>query len=169
MTKRIRIRPIRNKDLPFLYEVYATTRDDIVSAVGLTEMQRCELLRHQFEAQHRDYQIRFPIAEFGIVELAKKPIGRLYLNRTQSELHLIEISILPSHRSRGIGSRLIQDIKQEACKSNRRVRIHVETGSRAVSFYEKHGFEIIGEKPFHLEMVWSRDISGKTKSPKQAC
>ena len=50
------LRPITEADLPFLAEVYASTRRDELAPVPWTDDQKTRFLRWQFDNQHRYYQ-----------------------------------------------------------------------------------------------------------------
>jgi len=151
------LRLITNDDIPFLFRVFASTNQNIANAPQLTEDQRQTLLESQFRAQHESYLADFPNANFGIIQMGNTSVGRLYLNRTANEIHVIDIAILPEHRSDGLGSRLILAIQAEAKMTNKSVRIHVVKGNSAYDFYVNLGFQPIGEKPFHIEMQWSEN------------
>lgn len=155
MNSSLHLRPIATGDQAFLFETFVSTRPDILAATHLTEDQRDELMRSQFHAQQLHYKTHFPNADFGIIQYGNTPIGRLYLNRDEREMLIVELSILPDYRSQGIGSTLVQAVLKEAKMTQRTVRIHVEKGSPAIDFYQRLGFEQIGEKPLHYEMQWT--------------
>lgn len=155
MNQSLQLRPITPQDQPFLYKVFVSTRPDIASATHLTEEQRIELLQTQFNAQHTHYTTHFSKADFGIIQFGNTEIGRLYLNRDEKEILIIDVSILPDYRSQGIGSTIVQAVLTEAKMTNRTVRIHVEKNNPAINFYHRLGFVQIGEKPLHFEMQWS--------------
>ena len=71
----------------------------------------------QFQAQHRFYQEHFSGAAFDIIELASKPIGRLYVERRAEEIRIIDIALLPPYRGQGIGRALLQTLlsRSQAC------------------------------------------------------
>ena len=146
------LRPITDADLPFLYRVYALTRWEELARTGWTNDQKEEFLRQQFMAQHEWWQQEYSATSFDIVEENGVPVGRLYVARWERELRIVDIAILPEHRGKGIGTRLIEAVIVEAEQSQRAVRIHVETFNPARRLYERLGFVQIEDKGVYLLM-----------------
>lgn len=161
MNQKLHLRPVTANDRPFLFKVFCSTRPDILAATHLPENQRQSLLTIQFNAQDNDYKTRFPNADYGIIQFGNTLIGRLYVNRTNEEVHLIEITILPEHRGEGLGATLMKALIEEARLTERRVRLHVEKTNPVLKFYQQLGFVKIGEKPMHFEMAWTADAKPK--------
>ena len=109
----------------------------------------------QFDAQHRYYQDQFANATLKLVLLDDLPIGRLYIDRREDEIRIIDIVLLPQHRNAGIGTALMRDILVEAQEARKPVRIQVEGSSRAVTLYSRLGFVQVGGSGVHLLMEWS--------------
>ncbi len=74
-------------------------------------------LRMEFQAQHKDDTNRFQDARFDIIELDDGSIGRVYVDRRQSEFHVIDIALLAEYRERSIGGVLIQKLLDEAAEA----------------------------------------------------
>jgi ribosomal protein S18 acetylase RimI-like enzyme len=106
----------------------------------------------QFVAQHKFYMEQFSAADFHIVELHDQPIGRLYVDRREDEIRIIDIALLPEHRNKGIGSALLKDILTEAHAAALPVRIHVERNNPALGLYQRLGFREIGDQGVYLLM-----------------
>ena len=157
MSYNVTLRPINNKDLAFLEQLYASTRQDEVALTGWSEQQQADFLKFQFEAQHKHYMREYKGSQFDIMMLNKRPIGRLYLQRRQDEFRIIDIALLPKYRSRGIGSKFMNNILAEARTVGLPVRIHVEQYNPARRFYHRLGFKEIGENGVYYLMEWSPD------------
>ncbi|MFQ6030152.1 MAG: GNAT family N-acetyltransferase, partial [Dehalococcoidia bacterium] len=95
MSYNLHFRRITEEDREFLYRVYSSTRQEELALVPWSEGEKAAFLEMQFKAQHQYYQERFQKAEFQIVLQDDKPIGRLYLDRREDMLHLIDIALLP--------------------------------------------------------------------------
>ena len=145
MHKKIDFRPISEKDQTFLYSLYASTREDELAQTGWTNFEKENFLRQQFVAQHQFYMEQFSNAQFQVIQLNSKPIGRLYIDHRTSEIRLIDIALLPEYRNQGIGHSLLTDIINNAAKANKPVRIHVERYNPAMHLYERLGFVRIGD------------------------
>ncbi len=118
------------EDLPFLYEVYFHTRIDELAPLDWTPEQIDEFVQMQFKAQHSFYQEHYATASFDIILLDAQPIGRLYVDRWEEEIRIIDIALLPAYRNRGIGGVLVQDLLDEAAAANHALSIHVEQFTR---------------------------------------
>ena len=151
----VAFRPMTEGDLDFLRRLYASTREEELAQVPWSDEEKAEFLRFQFEAQHKHYQEHFPDAQYSVIELAGKPIGRLYLDRREDEHRLIDIALLPENRGGGIGGGIMRDVLAEAAAAGKRVRIHVERNNPAMRLYERLGFEKIEEQGIYHLMEWT--------------
>ena len=70
---------VEAQDLPFVAELYASTRREEVAQTGWPPEMQEAFLRQQHEAQHSHYSLHFAEAEWLIVERGGEAIGRLYL------------------------------------------------------------------------------------------
>jgi len=153
----VRLRAARPDDEEFLYSLYASTRegefqflDDADEGLGET------LLRMQFEAQRQGYSAEHPEAEHWIVceGSQEQPIGRILLERGEHAFHLVDISLVPDHRGRGIGSRLIGMIQNDAARRGLPIRLRVLKTNPARNLYLRLRFRGIGESGPHWWMEW---------------
>lgn len=147
-------RPIAEGDMPFLRELYASTRADEMAVVPWPEEEKQSFLTMQFEAQHQFYKDQFPDAKFDLVLEDDVPIGRLYLGYWQDEHRLIDIALVPERRGHGLGGRLMEQVLGEAAAAGKAVRIHVEHNNPAMSLYQRLGFEQIEDQGVYLLMEW---------------
>lgn len=155
----ITVRPEQLQDEAFLFELYASTRQEELDAWGWPPEMRSAFLTMQFKAS-QGYHRAFPDAEFQIVLLDGVRAGRLIVHRTREELHLVDIALLPQHRNTGIGSALLQRIFGEASATKKPLRLKVLKGGRAGRFYQRLGFEKTGETELHFEMEWRAPAAG---------
>lgn len=149
------LRPITDADREFLYRVYASTRTEELAQVPWDAAQKESFLRFQFEAQRQHYEKYFAEAAFDIIELDGEPIGRLYIDRRDDEIRLVDIALLPESRGRGLGGAILADILAEGQRKGLLVRIHVEHNNPAMSLYRRLGFEKIEEQGVYWLMEWS--------------
>ena len=136
-------RPMTDGDLPFVAELYASTRrEEVAQTAWPAEMQEA-FLRQQHEAQHSHYSIHHADAEWLIVERAGQAIGRLYLREDPESLHIVDISLLPHSRRQGIGGAIMGDVLDQAREAGKALSIHVEKNNPARSLYFRLGFEVV--------------------------
>jgi len=112
-----------------------------MALVAWNEQQKEDFLRMQFNAQHSYYHDQFKQARYEIIESDKTPIGRLYVDRREREIRIIDIALLPDLRGKGIGEFLMQSLLDEAAESDLSVTIHVEHNNPAMHLYQRLGFK----------------------------
>ena len=161
MNASVTFRPVRSEDESFLFEVYASTREEELAVLDWDEAQKEAFLRMQFTAQHRYYREQFPAADFQILLAGDLPIGRLYVDRREDEIRIIDIALLPQHRNTGTGTAILKDLLAEAAQVGVPVRIHVERFNPALHLYERLGFFRVGETEISYLMEWTREGSGE--------
>lgn len=141
-------------DEAFLFEVYASTRQDEVAAWGWAPAQQEAFLRMQFMAQHRSYGMQYPDADPRIIEQQGQRAGRILVARTEREIVLVDIALLPAFRNQGLGTALIKELQAEAAAAGQTLRLHVLKGSPAYRLYERLGFVMTADNSMHYGMEW---------------
>src|SRR3954451_10362612 len=91
-----------------------------------------------------------PDASFDVVLVEDEPVGRLYVDRREDEIRIVDIALLPEYRNRGIGSGLLGDLIAEADRVQKPLTIHVERFNRALRFYQRLGFHEIADRGVYL-------------------
>jgi ribosomal protein S18 acetylase RimI-like enzyme/quercetin dioxygenase-like cupin family protein len=149
----ITVRPEQAQDEKFLFELYASTRQEELDTWGWPEEMRSAFLSLQFKASQAQHQ-PYPDAEFQIVLVDGVEAGRIIVHRTREAVHLVDIALLPRYRGAGVGASLMQRIFGEAAATRKPVKLSVLKNNRAVRFYERLGFVKTGETELHAEMEW---------------
>ena len=155
MNRSISLQPLRADNEAFSLAVYSSTRTDELALLDWDEAQKDAFLRMQFTAQHKYYQNHFPEASYHIIHCDGRAVGRLYVDRRNDEIRIVDIALLPEYRNGGIGTSLLQDILDEGTKARKPVRIHVEKLNPALDWYERLGFCEVGDTGVYLLMEWS--------------
>jgi ribosomal protein S18 acetylase RimI-like enzyme len=148
----ITLRPVAPTDQDFLFEVYASTRRDEVSAWGWDVAQQDAFLRMQFTAQQRSYDMHDANTSHDIILMDGEPIGRLLVARTSSEIHLVDIALLLAKRGGGSGTAIIRNLLDEGEIKGLPVRLEVLKDNPAALLYERLGFVKTGESGMHIQM-----------------
>ena len=65
--------------------------------------QKEAFVRMQYAAQKQHYAAEFPQASHDIIYIDETAVGRLYLDRREDALHILDITVLPQHRGQGPG------------------------------------------------------------------
>ncbi|HWX21118.1 MAG TPA: GNAT family N-acetyltransferase [Candidatus Binatia bacterium] len=150
----VSLRPEQPGDEAFLHEVYASTREEELARTNWDPNTRGAFLDMQFAAMRRGYAGMYPAGEFLIIALGGRAVGRMVLNRTAGEIRVIDLALLPAHRSGGIGTFLMRQVCAEAAKAGKPVRLSVLKNSRAVRWYERLGFTKNAEAEVYDELEW---------------
>ena len=124
-----------------------------MAAAGLPEAQIAGILNQQFEIQDLQYRQQYSNAAFYIALSGEEPVGRLYIERRELKTEVIEISLLPDWRNRGIGSFLLKGIMSEG----KTVRLCVEAANPALRLYSRLGFREYEKSDLHVRLVWEPD------------
>lgn len=156
MSREVSLRPARDDDHEFLFLVYAGTREEEMAVAPWSEKQKAEFLRMQFTIQDKQYRRHYADASFDIILLDGEPIGRFYVDRSETAFRIVDISLLPESRGKGIGAELLTTLLAEATEAKKPVRIHVMQANPAMRFYSRLGFQKTGEQGIHVLMEWNR-------------
>lgn len=149
--------PAAASDLPFLRDLYAASRAAELAGVPWPDGVKRAFCDSQFVLQHRHYVAHCVPALFLIVQRAGRPIGRLYLHWTSSELRIVDILLDARVRGRGIGSALLGWAQAAAqVLGAEALSLHVERHNEgACRLYRRLGFHEQGRHGTHLRMAWS--------------
>ena len=142
--------------MPFLFELYASTREEELSRVAWTPEQKSHFLEMQFRTQHAAYLSNYESANFDVIQFNGQPVGRLYVHRRDDEIRIVDIAIKPAFRRLGIGSELIRNLQIEAGSREVPLRIHVEQNNPAKRLYDRLGFCKIGSTGVYDLMEWTK-------------
>jgi len=150
----VRLRPVTPDDRAFLLAVYGSTRTDELALTDWSEPQKAAFIQQQFSAQDHHYRKYYPNAEFSVIEFNGQSVGRLYVDRWEREIRIMDMAILPGYRNAGIGSRLLGQLQSEAGAAGKTLSIHVERMNPALRLYERLGFRPAADKGVYLLLEW---------------
>lgn len=154
MDEAVQLRTVTPFDENLLLKIYASTREEEMrQATGWTDEQKETFLRWQLEMQRRDYEKRFPEADYQIILFEGKPAGRLWVGRTPEQIRLLDIALLPEFQNRRIGTYLLRKLINESEQTGvplRHMIFKLNTGARR--FYERLGFRLAEDEHMYLLM-----------------
>jgi ribosomal protein S18 acetylase RimI-like enzyme len=130
--------------------VYASTRAEELAAVPWEDATKEAFLRMQFSAQDVYYREQMPDASYQVVLVDGERAGRLYVDRREDEIRIVDIAFLPEHRGQGLGTTLLRALLTEADEAGKRVTIHVERFNPARRLYDRLGFVQVKEEGIYL-------------------
>lgn len=153
----LKLRTVTPEDDSFLLSVYASTRASEMAQAQWQEGQQEAFLKWQFDMQRREYDARFPEAEYDVIEIDGEPAGRIWIGRSEDEIRLLDIALLPQFQNREAGTRLVINLIDEARRTGQRLRHMVFVlNDNADRFYERLGFVVIEEMGGYKHMEWKR-------------
>ena len=150
------LRPLGILDQDFSYQVYASTRADEMKLVDWTEEQKEAFCRMQFNAQREHYLLYYPNAEYYMIMRGDLALGRLILDRSKSQILIMDVTLLPEYQRAGTGTVIIKDVLEEASQAGLPVVLRVEFFNPVIQLYTRLGFIKTREvNSVYHEMVWT--------------
>ncbi len=152
-SRSISLRPVEADDNSLLLEIYRSTRADELALVSWwTDEQKDAFVQMQSDAQHAHYRNTFPQAEYLVVLLEHRAVGRLYLAELESELRILDLTLLPEERNSGVGSHLLQQLLEQSRSKRKPLSLHVESFNPSLRLLERLGFSKVSENGIYFLM-----------------
>jgi len=149
------LRPEADADIPFLMALFATTREEELSPLPWTAEQKAAFCAQQFYAQRHHYYAELMPCRFDVITHRDAPIGRLYLQENKSQFYVVDVSLMPDIRGRGLGTAIFSALHEAARASGRSVGFMVEKFNRALGLYRRLGYREVEDYGVYFGMVWT--------------
>ena len=106
------------------------------------------------EARHaRDTSECWDRGQISIIEVHGERVGMIQILDQTGFVEIGEFQIQPSHQSRGIGSRILSDVVDQAHKRGKRVTLSVNLkNERANEFFRRCGFQHVAQTETHNQL-----------------
>lgn len=140
----LRLRPESPRDGAFLFRLFAETHGAALLLAPLDDAGRRALLDQQSALHERALRERVPSARRWIVERDRRPVGRLVVEQRAGYRYLADIALLPECQGEGLGGRLVEWLKREAGRAGETLTLKARREGRALAFYLRHGFTVVG-------------------------
>lgn len=140
-----RLRPTTPGDDRWQLAIYASTRADELALTHWPHAQCEAFVAQQHQAQQQHYRRHFPDSICQLILVGDAVAGRLWVDARPDRLHVLDITLLPGWRGRGLGTRCLRALMDEAAATGRHVGIQVEIHNPARRLYERLGFLPEGE------------------------
>ncbi len=155
-TLNVTYRKVTLADDEFLYRVYAPTRESELEQTGWSDEEKEAFCRMQHKAQSSHYFTHYKGARFDIILVDDEPAGRLYVDKWDTEIRIIDIALLPEYQKQGIGASIMGEMLDQGRVEGTKVSIHVEMKNPALKLYKRLGFEKIEEvNGIYYLMEWA--------------
>lgn len=147
------LRPVTPADGELILRLYGVSREAELAPVPWSEAQKLAFLQHQVAAQERHYWERYPHSEHLVVEVAGRPVGRLWLDRQGERIHIIDLILDPEDDA--LRTQILRDRQEEAAVKKQAVTIYLESFHPSLPLFAQLGFAKAGEEGAHFRLVWS--------------
>lgn len=147
-------------DQAFLQQLFASTRGRELEALGAESPLARHFISMQFRARELTYRSAHPGAQQRIVERAcagadRAAIGLLWVDFTSAQIDVLDISLLPNWRGRGVGSALLNALLAQARALHLPVALQVQANNPARKLYARLGFAQVASAELDLAMRWT--------------
>jgi ribosomal protein S18 acetylase RimI-like enzyme len=133
-------------DIDFLLALRIKTMNPHYETSGLSTDRETTLQRvlYQFEKAN-------------IIFLDNQPIGLLKVDRTFTNIEVLQLQIDPSQQGKGLGKKILMDILEEASLAGKTVSLSVLKTNKAQHLYKSLGFRIVDEDQYSYFMETERE------------
>jgi ribosomal protein S18 acetylase RimI-like enzyme len=150
----ITLHPVTGEDREFLITVYQASREIELAMTPWDAEQKRAFAALQLEAQTVHYNELYPDARHDIIFYNDVPAGRLCVNRGQTQIAILDITVLNEYRKKGIATALVKELLAEAAEAQKTVRIYVESFNPSQNLFKGLGFETASEEGVNLRLEW---------------
>ena len=141
----VALRPATPADSEFCYQLRKAAMGDYITAIWGWDEQR-----------QRDFHARgFGPGRWQIITAGGTDVGMLHVEYRPGEICLSRIEILPGHQGRGIGTRLISTLIDQAWRKGQDLVLDVLTvNTRARALYQRLGMtEVARHGPGNIKIT----------------
>jgi ribosomal protein S18 acetylase RimI-like enzyme len=133
-------------DFDFIYRLHQLTLFDYIE----------QTWGHQEDFQRNGMQEDFNASLFEIISTQEKDIGVISIIDHKNAFFINYLAILPDFQRRGLGRQMLHTVMNRAAKQNIPVKLHVIRINPAKAFYEKLGFQVVGNDKYSFFMEWQK-------------
>lgn len=142
-------------DGDFLYGLFCSARPEF-ALLPLPKAQLEQLMRQQYEWQQKGYASQYADVESWIIENPSGMVGKIMLHTSAGLLHIIDFIIAPDSRGLGIGSAILEALKQYVARNSGVLRLSVDRqNTHAKRLYLRQGFAVSQVSDTHEQLSWS--------------
>jgi ribosomal protein S18 acetylase RimI-like enzyme len=148
-------RPATEADQGFLHELYAATRADLLH-LPVPRAVIDAITAHQRQLQAQAYAEAYPQAHCLVLEDAGVPVGRVVLDRTGTDLRLVDLAIVPFMRRKGNARAVLRALQERAMREGWSVSLRVRRdNAQARALYAGAGFRPVAADAAAEQLRWA--------------
>lgn len=136
----IKLRPELKNDYLFIEAVYRCTREAELNLTSWSDEEKNAFSVMQSMAQLAEYRAKFPDANFQVILFNGRSAGRFYTWENDAEIRLIDITVLPQFRGKGIATGLLRYLLKRSDTIQKKISLHVDPVNPALQLYQRLGF-----------------------------
>ncbi len=133
-------------DIDFLLALRIKTMNPHYETSGLSTDRETTLQR-----------VLYQFDKANIIFLDNEPIGLLKVDRTFTNIEVLQLQIDPSQQGKGLGKKILMDILEEASLAGKTVSLSVLKTNKAQHLYKSLGFRIVDEDQYSYFMETERE------------
>ena len=153
----VTLRPVNDDDREFLLRVYQISREIELAMTPWDDAQKLAFAEHQLDAQTRSYRVKYPDATHQVILYDGEPAGRIYVDRGDREIAILDIAVIHEYRGKGICTELVMSIQNEANETNGSVSIYIEPFNPSQKLFGELGFKVVPDEGVDLRFEWTGD------------
>ena len=153
MMNTVTRRAASEQDDAFLYDLFKVIRMPEFAHVLMPPEALETLMRIQYNGQKSSYAAQYP-GGHDVVLVDGNAAGRIWLYRDPEEHHIVDISLRPEYRNRGIGAGLVTDAVGAARQAGVPLCCSVAvTNPGSLRFHQRLGFKIVSQDEMYYELA----------------
>lgn len=141
-----------------IFELREANQDDYLFAESLYIETMKPLLMRIDAWDEEDliakFKQSFMLEQVQIIRVGGKDAGWVQVAEASDDINLSQIHLLEGFRSHGIGSRLIQDLLDQARAKKKSVSLAVVHDNPATALYLRFGFKEVARDREKLHLLW---------------
>jgi len=145
MSTSLIYRKATDNDIDYLLDLRMKTMNPHYETSGLSTDRDTTLQRVLYQFEKAD-----------IILLDNQPVGLLKVDRTFTNIEVLQLQIDPSQQGKGLGKKILSDILEEASLTGKTVSLSVLKTNKAQHLYTSLGFKITGEDEYSYFMETER-------------
>ncbi len=141
----LKTRPASKEDIGFLTTVNILANEERLCTRDDWDADTFALQTEQSARNEVEGKVRDSVTH--VIEYEGRPTGRLRLIRPGDAIHVAGIQILPAHQGKGIDTRVMRQLIDEAQEEGLPLTLEVERDNpHAKRLYERLGFEVVEDR-----------------------
>jgi ribosomal protein S18 acetylase RimI-like enzyme len=141
----IQLKKSDTSDLDFFFQVFREIKILELKAENWPERLKIQIVSMQYDVYEQAMKNAYPQADNFVILVDSVKAGRLQIDTNDSDINIINISLLPAFQKQGIGSKILDSIIREAKQKKKTVYLKVDKTNPAVELYRRFNFRILDQ------------------------